>query len=454
MSAPHSTPSGELVKRALALAAQGDLRGALPLARSARAGNPPAALLSNLGTLFTMCQCFDEALDAFARAVQLEPSNSTYLYNLSTAQRSVGDLSGAEASCESALRSNPHDAQALYLRSDLRQQTPESNHVEALERLLAEGVAAPQSKALISFALAKELEDLREYARSFAHLKVATSTYRSTLRYDVADDIKTIDAILRGHTSAALRAACPGHARAEPIFVVGLPRSGTTLVERIIQSHSNVVSVGERNDFALEMVRLTGNCSSREERVQRSIAIDMAALGRRYLERVTPENAGTRRIVDKTPINYLYCGLIHAALPRAKIVSVRRDPMDSCYAAYKAFLTGPYAFTYDLDELASYYLAYQRLVEHWHKTLPPSAYLEVQYESLVTDFEPQVRRLLEFLGLPWQGDVTRFFESPTASSTASAAQIRRPIYATSIGKWRNYEQQLAPLAKRLGVASA
>jgi hypothetical protein len=222
----------------------------------------------------------------------------------------------------------------------------------------------------------------------------------------------------------------------------------------MIQSHSQVNSVGERNDFALEMSRLAVEKSgigqpSRNELVAAALQIDMAELGRAYAERIRPGSADAVRVIDKMPVNYLYCGLILAALPNARIVSLARDPMDSCYAAYKAFLRGPYSFTYDLDELGHYFLAFRRLMEHWRTSLPQSAYLEVQYESLVTDFENGARRLIEYLGLDWEDQVLDFQKSTAASATASAVQVRRGVYSTSIGKWKNYASELEPLRRAL-----
>jgi hypothetical protein len=180
--------------------------------------------------------------------------------------------------------------------------------------------------------------------------------------------------------------------------------------------------------------------------IERSLQTDMAALGQAYWDRVKSER---QRPLDKMPINYLYCGLIHRALPRARIISVRRNAMDSCYSAFKAFLRGPYAFTYNLDELGQYYLAYERLVQHWRQTLPPDAYLEVHYEDVVANAAGEARRMLDFLGLAWEPRVLEFHRSGGSSSTASAAQVRQPIYSSSVGKWRRYEAQLAPLRQLL-----
>ena len=263
-----------------------------------------------------------------------------------------------------------------------------------------------------------------------------------------------IDQIIASHTQAALGTVTPGYEGSAPIFVVGLPRSGTTLAERVIQSHSEVRSVGERNDFALEISKLAAEkCASakpsRTELVQQSLQVDMTELGSAYAGRIRSESSDANRIVDKMPVNYLYCGIIHASLPNAKIISLVRNPMDSCYAAYKAFLRGPYSFTYDLEELGHYYLAFRRLTNHWLESLPKDAYLVVDYEALVKDFESEARRLFEFLDLRWESTVLEFQKSRASSSTASAVQVRRGIYSTSIGKWKHYTKELEPLRQVL-----
>jgi hypothetical protein len=200
-------------------------------------------------------------------------------------------------------------------------------------------------------------------------------------------------------------------------------------------------SVGETGAFAAEMRRAMKNAPT---------AGDLSALGRRYIEAARVfDTPRTNRFVDKTLQNYLYCGLIHAALPAAKIILLQRHPLDACWAIYKAHFQGKFAFSYHQIELAEYYLAYRRLCRHWHETMPPDALLEIHYEDIVRDQETASRRLIGFAGLPWDDEVLLFHESPAPSATASAVQVRRPIYSSSIGKWRHHAERLAPLRARL-----
>ena len=217
------------------------------------------------------------------------------------------------------------------------------------------------------------------------------------------------------------------------MFVAGLPRSGTTLIERIIASHSAMSTIGESGAFAAELRH------------------GLRDLGPRYLAATGAWSTATpgARLIDKTLENYLHCGLIHAVLPRARIILVRRDPLDACWALYKAHFQGKFRFSYDQRELADYYLAFRRLARHWRATLPGDVLLEVQYEDLVADPGAQSRRLLEFLGLPWEEAVLRFHENAAPSATASAVQVRQPVHQASVGKWRSHATRLTVLRDRL-----
>jgi hypothetical protein len=243
--------------------------------------------------------------------------------------------------------------------------------------------------------------------------------------------------------------------RAAPIFIVGLPRSGTTLVDRILSSHPQLRSAGELNDFALVLVarvRSENNMAQlpRRDLVARSAHIDFAALGRDYLARARAAGGGGR-FTDKMPLNYLYCGLIHRALPAAKIVHLTRHPMAAGYAMYKTLFKDGYPFSYDLDEIAAYYVAYRRLMDHWCATMPGVIH-PVSYENLVADQHAETRKLLAFCGLEWHEACVQFHRNPAATTTASASQVRRPIYGSSVAQWRHYAAQLDGLRSALESA--
>jgi hypothetical protein len=242
----------------------------------------------------------------------------------------------------------------------------------------------------------------------------------------------------------------------DPIFVVGLPRSGTTLVDRILGSHSKVYSAGELDHFALCIVdaarrRSGGAQLPRRELIARSADLEFPALGHDYLDRVRHVAAGDVRFTDKMPLNYLYCGLIRRALPNAKIVHVARRPMAACYAMYKTLFKDGYPFSYDLGEIGRYYVGYRRLMDHWQATMPAVIY-PLSYEALVADQLGETRKLLNFCGLAWEDSCAEFHRNPSPTTTASAAQVRRPLYDSSVSQWRHYAAELAELSSLLSAA--
>ncbi len=413
-----------------------------------------AALWDAIGTMFHQLSDQHRALAAYDRAVALVPGAARFRYNRATVRRFVGDLDGAEADFDYAIAHAPGDAEAYYNRSVLRVQTAARNHVEELEARAALPTAPWQADVQIRYALAKEYEDLGEHAKAFAHLRLGAQRRRRHLQYDVSHDVATVDWIIEAFPGAAVAAdvgagaAHAAPAAAAPIFIVGLPRSGSTLVERILGSHSALTSAGELNCFALAITDAvaarTGRRLPRRELVRASAALDFVALGRDYLARAYDCIDGTGRFIDKMPLNYLYCGLIARALPDAKIIHVTRHPLAAGYAMYKTLFQDGYPFSYDLEDIGHYYTAYRRLMDHWRQTLPGVVY-DLSYEALVADQAGETARLLAHCGLDWEDACLDFHRNPAASTTASAAQVRRPLYASSVAQWQHHAEALAPL---------
>ncbi len=446
-----------LIVQAQGLIAQGRLVDARAAAELAERDAPSdATLLDAIGTVFSRTNEQRRALAAYERAVGLAPNDARFLFNRATVRRFLGELAQAEADYDRVIALEPADWEAYRNRSDLRSQTAERNHTSELEGLLARGVPHWQAEVQLRYALAKEYEDLGEYEKSFAHLARGARVRREHLRYDVATDVATVEWIIEAFPSAASAASASGASPRAPIFIVGLPRSGSTLVDRILSSHSAVASAGELNCFAFALVEaIRRRCGTapltRRDLVAQSAHLDFAALGRDYLERARAAGVREAGFTDKMPLNYLYCGLIHLALPHARIIHVSRAPMAACYAIYKSLFDEGYPFSYDMGELGQYYLAYRRLMEHWRAALSGAIY-ELSYEALVADQIAETRRLLEFCGLDWQDACVEFHRNPSATTTASAAQVRRPLYDTSVDQWRHYRPQLAPLSRQLGLA--
>jgi tetratricopeptide (TPR) repeat protein len=446
---------------------------------AARAAPSNPGLQDAVGTLCSRAEDHRRALAAYDRAVTLAPQDPRFRFNRASVRRFIGDLAGAEEDYDFVIAKQPDDFEAYYNRSELRVQTAERNHVAALETVAARHFADWRGEVQVSYALAKELEDLGDYPASFAALKRGADLRRRHMRYDVAHDVATVDWIIEAFPGAAPPpAAVPGKVAApppaavpapaappqpvrapslappsdRPIFIVGLPRSGTTLVERILGSHSTVTSAGELNAFALALVDAVrakaGRILPRRELVAASATLDFAALGHDYLRRARASFAGDGRFIDKMPLNYLYCGLIRQALPQSTIIHLTRHPLAVGYAMYKTLFKDGYPFSYDLNDIARYYAAYAKLMDHWRRTLPGAIY-DVGYEAIVADQRGETEKLLAHCGLDWEEACAEFHRNPSASTTASASQVRRPLYETSVAQWRHYETELAPLAEAL-----
>lgn len=442
--------AGSIITLGQSLLALGRRADAHAAALQAAALLPERADLNDaVGTLLTYCEDAVRALHFFERAVERAPARTDYLYNLAAAQRMTGDVAGAQTSLDRVIAIAPGDVPSHYMRADLRIQSVESNHVEELKCLLEHGrLTDSRSEVMLCFAVAKELEDLERYDESFSYLKRGCDLQRRMIAYDVSDDVATLERVMQLHDGAMI-SRTSGNAGHQAIFVVGLPRSGTTLVEQILGSHSGVHAAGELQEFPLATLeavrRACGRKVGKLEFVERAREVEPDELGKAYLEAAGPRQSHRARFVDKQPLNYLYLGLIARALPGARLIAVARDPMDSCYAMYKSLFTNAYPFSYDLHDLARYYTAWHALLRHWQAVLGERL-LTVQYEDLVVDQQGVTRRIIAHCGLGWEAACLEFHQRRGAVSSASAVQVRRPLYSHSVGKWRHFERQLTPLA--------
>jgi tetratricopeptide (TPR) repeat protein len=431
------------------------------LAALERAAQNDGRLLTAIANLYLAAGAHEDRLRCTLRALELDPTARAMLANASAAETANGAVAAAEAHLDELLMRYPHDYGSYYRRSTLRRQTSERNHVREMSaQLAALPVEAPEIVPLC-YALAKECEDLGDFRQAGAYLQRGATRRRRNLSYDVADDEHALQQIVQNFTGQRLAAAQGGERGAAAIFITGLPRSGTTLVDRILSSHSAVQSLGEINDLAYAVIgqvyaTMDANAAppERTELIRRSALLDHAVLGDDYLRRVAGFARNRPRFIDKTPWNFLYLGLIALALPGARIVHLRRNPMDSCFALYKTLFRDGSPYSYDLQDLARYYLAYDRLMAHWRSVLP-GRFLDLDYEHVVQSQEQATRELLAWCGLPFEPQCLEFHRNPAPAATASAAQVREPLHARSIGIWRNYAVQLEPLAAALragGVA--
>ena len=408
--------------------------------------------LDTAGCVLARLGRHEETISPFAAAVAAEPENLDYRYNLAAASGFTGRVNEARAQYEEILTREPGNARTHYALSILSRQTPETNHVPRLQAALAAAEGA-DDKLRLRYALAKELEDIGQPAEAYRHLSAANATQKQRIGYEFAQDASMFDAIeaLFG-TSANFGGAGPGHADASTIFVVGMPRTGTTLVDRILTSHRDVESAGELQAMPLTMKRLSGTSSRTiidPATIMASGNIDPAVIGEAYLAQAAHHrSARAPRFTDKLPANFLYLGHIARALPNAPIVCLRRNPMDTVWSNYKnlfASRSAYYAYSYDLMDTAHYYVRFDRLMRYWER-LFPSRILQLSYEKLVRDQEGQTRRLLEHCGLEWDEACLSFHENDAAVATPSAAQVRRPLNSDAIGKWHLYKKPLRPVA--------
>jgi hypothetical protein len=442
------------IRQARALCALGRIGEAREVVGRLSPDGSSASAQAAVGDLHVFLRSYEAGFVCYDLAVKLEPLQPRHWFNRAAVRRYLGQLEEAERDYDRAIELDPKDTEARLNRSQLRTQTAERNHIAELLQIAGQGSLSWSVEVPIRYALAKEYEDTGRYDESWQQLLRGAQLRRRHLRYEVANDLATVDWIIQAYPEES--PASQGCNSPAPIFIVGMPRTGSTLIERILASHSTVSSAGELNDLAVAMVeavrrQLGRSVIPRQEMVAASARLDFSALGRDYIERASYWTQHRARFTDKMPLNYLYCGLIARALPRAHIVHVTRHPLATCYAIFKTLFNQGYPFSYDLSELGAYYGAYHRLMRHWLKTLPGRIH-EVAYERLIADPEGEARRLCAAVGLKWEPACLDFYSSREPVTTASAAQVRRPIYRSSLDQWRHYEAHLEPLRAQLAEA--
>ncbi len=412
-----------------------------------------ARTLDTLGVIYTQTHAHGRAAEAFRRAVTLKPDHAPYRFNLATALVAVGELDAAETELEACVQIEPRWWKAHLTLAGLRRQTPDSNHITRMEALLVGRDSDQEAQTYLHMALAKEYEDCKDYPAAFMHYTRGKQAAGAGRGYRFEQD----EALFAAITAAfpAPQVTTTGHPTGEPIFVIGMPRSGTTLVERIISSHPDVHSAGELMNFGTVLKRASGSRTPLlldQDTIDRTQYLDWNAIGSDYLTSTRPATGHTPRFIDKLPHNFLYAGWIARALPNAKIICLRRDPLDTCLSNFRQLFSTQspyYGYSFDIKDAGRYYALFDRLIAHWKCTLP-GRILEVQYEDLVNTQEASTRQLLSFCGLSWHEACVHFERNNAPVNTASAVQVREPIYHSALQRWRKYESQLAGLRTLLG----
>ena len=411
-------------------------------------GNP--AVQDLIGTVHAMLGEQHEALAWYSKAVAKAPRQVAFLVNHANTQMFLGNLEQAEAELHDVLKLQPANANAHWILSGLRKAT-DRRHVDELNVLAKVPGISLQASAFLNYALGKELEDLEEWDKAFEAFERGASARKQTVEFNEESEIRMYEALSRIYTPDWLQRQRPGHPDPSPIFIVGQPRTGTTLVERIITSHSQVHSAGELRQFGTSIRRLSNYREPKRfsaKLVEEAAKIDGEKLGNAYMTSTRTVRGSLPRFVDKLPSNFLYIPLILKALPNAKIVHVLRDPLDASFASYKQLFADAYPHSYDQREMARHHARYRHLTALWRERFP-GRFFEIAYEDVACHLERCARDLVRYLELPWEEACLQFHAQEGAVTTASSVQVRQPVHTRSIARWRRYEKQLAPMRETL-----
>jgi tetratricopeptide (TPR) repeat protein len=396
----------------------------------------------------------DAALGYYQRALALMPDKADAFNNIGNALKELGRLDDAQQAYLESIRLDPTVTAAYVNFADTMTFTPGNAYLATMEALAAQPhEMSKRDRMQLDFALGKAYADLKDFSRSFQHLVAGNTAKRTTIAYDENATFDLFERIEKTFTRDLIeKKSGGGDPSSVPIFVLGMPRSGTTLIEQIIASHPVAHGAGELrilNDVALSIHGPDGAALPYPEFAPLVDAAALRQIGARYvslLRQLAPED---ERVTDKMPSNYYFAGLIHLALPNAKIIHSMRDPVDTCISCFSKLFSAEQNHTYDLGEIGRYYKRYERLMAHWRDVLPAGRILDVRYEDVVSDLENQARRIMAYCGLPWDERCLAFHKTERPIRTASATQVRRPIYKSAVGRWRAYEDHLGPLLAAL-----
>jgi tetratricopeptide (TPR) repeat protein len=453
LSATEAIPSSQRLRALLGLSllSHGEFAEAIVTIERLWSCNPSELMtLTVIGQVAAAVERHDLARAAFERALVRQPDDPQLQFNLATSLRNFGELAGAERLYDNVIRRRPDDWEAYQNRAELRRQSLERNHIAEIESAIIRAGADWRGAVMLHYALGKEREDLGRHDDAFAAYDNGAKLRRRHMQYSVDSDLERLQHIRRVFSAEWLRYRGEGCKTPEPIFIIGLPRSGSTLLERMLGAHPDVVAAGELQNFGICTVRLAnGDQQPKDQDVIRASArLDPRQLGEAYLTSTRPKTGHVARFIDKLPANFLYAGLIAAALPNAAIIHIHRDPRDNGFGMYKTLFKQAYPFSYDLREIGRYIRGYQELMEHWLE-LFPGRIVDVVYEELVNDSEKVVSAVLERCRLSFDPACMSFYNRQDATSTASAVQVRQPIYRTSVGAWRRYARHLGSLLEEL-----
>ena len=391
---------------------------------------------------------YEDAVSAYEKTLELAPGHRGAFSGLGNMLKTIGQVEGAVAAYRAGIQEHPDFAEAYWSLANLKTFRFEEHEVAAMEALLDTKDLPAESFVQLCNALGLESENKQDYERAFEYFARGNSVRRKSESYDPVETEDLNDRLIELFGVEFLaRHADSGDPDGAPIFIVGLPRSGSTLIEQILASHSHVEGTHELSDLGRITQKIAKMFEIRERYPESLLQLDknaFAELGSLYVSRTRRHRAGRAHFIDKNPNNFVHTGLLRLILPNAKIIDARRHPLDSCLGSYKQLFARGQPFSYDLVELGEYYLQYRRLMDHWYDVIPGFV-LEVRYEDVVENLEREVRRILDYCGLPWEDNCLRFHETERPVKTASSEQVRQPIYSSSVNLWRNYEPWLGEL---------
>lgn len=389
----------------------------------------------------------EEAIEIYRKAIAASPGRAGAMCSMAHLLKTIGRQDEAIAQYRASIAAKRDHAESYWSLANLKTFRFEDAEVQAMEALLGDEHLSDVSRSQVHNALGFEYEARKDFDRAFSNFSQCNRIRRLSESYDPVDTESTHDRVIEMFSEEFLAQPGADPVQPTPIFIVGLPRSGSTLLEQILASHSLVDATHELGDLSRAVQTLKRRASRQDrfpEFLKKTRTAGWSRIGREYLERTARYRRSAPYFVDKNPNNFIFAGVVKLAMPNAKIINARRHPLDSCLGAFKQLFASGQPFTYEMTELGEYYLQYQRLMDHWHEVMPGFV-LDVQYEEVVTDLQGQVRRLLEFCGLPFEEACLNFHETRRAVKTASSEQVRQPIYSSSVNLWRNYEAHLDTL---------
>ena len=436
----------------IALSEQGKLDEAIAAQRKAIRIKPDyAAPYYNLGRVLYLQSKPDEAITAYRNAITLKPDLADAHNGLGVALMDLGRLSEAREALEQAIRLAPDNAKYRRDAGIATHFAAEDPRLAEMEQLTADSASRSVIDRIeLHFALGKAYDDVGRYADAFRQWLDGNALQRQRITYDETATLEELDQVRSVFTAELIHASQgAGHPLSLPVFIVGMPRSGSTLVEQILASHPGVFAAGELPYFrniVEGMLTTPGSLATAGK--------DIRGLGERYHAAIEKLAPAATHVTDKMPRNFIFSGLIHLALPNAPIIHTIRNPIDTCLSCFSMVFTGEQDYTYDLAELGRYYRRYQSLMQHWHRVLPPGRILDVHYEDVVADLEGQARRIIDHCGLDWDPRCLVFHKTDRPVHTASVTQVRQPLYNSAVGRWRRYADFLAPLLTELNYSGA